>query len=439
MFDDAVRATNAELLDGIAEVMRDLPGVQMEVHGETGDVKEHEAEALLGRLAKYYGKAAKADAALLCDLLAANRAKACVAALVARGVPEERFFVTFKSRTGKVETTFVPHPYDADERADLRMGVSPTVAEFTVSASPPQQEVSLELVRSTFDLTLRLHDKHVGSAHWSSCLAVPSGVPVAVYHEAAGDVPLRDDLVVYDGEQRVEGDDLFYIGERYTFVVPHTIRTVRTSAEHHVHPSAPLVQLAVERPVRRVQLDLLATSTARQDAQAKEAREKVLKYLEDNDVIFNGAVEEETQRAGAEQSWNIYHLDEAVMADNWRTIDGIVAILQEYPEIACEVHGSTTRANSAPQLLAEHFKLDRTNDVQEIKWTCSRATARRRASRRSSRAACTPRASRSPSRGARARRRSTSSRACRTRRASPRCSRAGCPSGCCTSASPTTA
>ena len=55
------------------------------------------------------------------------------------------------------------------------------------------------------------------------------------------------------------------------------IRTVETSKDAVVHPSDALVKLPVERPVRRVQCDLLAVSTARQDAQAKEAREKVLK------------------------------------------------------------------------------------------------------------------------------------------------------------------
>ena len=51
---------------------------------------------------------------------------------------------------------------------------------------------------------------------------------------------------------------------------------------------------------------------------------------------------------------------------NVKTLDGIADILQQYPEISCEVLGQTTKNSKAEPLLAEFDQLDPVRDVQEV-------------------------------------------------------------------------
>ena len=51
---------------------------------------------------------------------------------------------------------------------------------------------------------------------------------------------------------------------------------------------------------------------------------------------------------------------------NVKTLDGIADILQQYPEISCEVLGQTTKNSKAEPLLAEFDRLDPVRDVQEV-------------------------------------------------------------------------
>ena len=51
---------------------------------------------------------------------------------------------------------------------------------------------------------------------------------------------------------------------------------------------------------------------------------------------------------------------------NVKTLDGIADILQQYPEISCEVLGQTTKNSKAEPQLAEFDRLDPVRDVQEV-------------------------------------------------------------------------
>ena len=104
--------------------------------------------------------------------------------------------------------------------------------------------------------------------------------------------------------------------------------------------------------------------------QVLEATAKVGRVMEENDVFFNGAREERTQQSalGVAQSWSIKHLDNAKYADNARTLDLIAKVLKQYPELFCEVKGTTSGAGKteADPNLARHFGLDATRDYARI-------------------------------------------------------------------------
>lgn len=58
---------------------------------------------------------------------------------------------------------------------------------------------------------------------------------------------------------------------------------------------------------------------------------RVREFMEKNDVHFNGAGDEGLPTA--EQAWNVDHLDSQVRVANRRTLQGIAAIMHEFPEV----------------------------------------------------------------------------------------------------------
>ena len=99
----AYHAQNEATLDGIAAILQEFEAVMLEVRGETGP-----AERAPQLLASHFGLDPKRDVQRVMDRLAEQRATACVAALVARGVAQERLYVTFQGRAGGVRTDFIP-------------------------------------------------------------------------------------------------------------------------------------------------------------------------------------------------------------------------------------------------------------------------------------------------------------------------------------------
>jgi Ca2+-binding EF-hand superfamily protein/outer membrane protein OmpA-like peptidoglycan-associated protein len=224
--------------------------------------------------------------------------------------------------------------------------------------------------------------------HWAACLPVPNGVPLSLLHRGAAPVTggsagrevVRS--VAYDGAVRVPAADLF-VGETYEVCIPETALNDAAQApvlvkDKAITPEGPsgecVVEVGVVRAARPVHLYLLGDNRRRQ---AEAARREVLKFMEDHDVYFPGAAEQVTNesRLGVAQAWNINHPDQAKRKANWATIEGIAQILRRYPDIPCEVLGTTTAAKAAPAKLADYFGLERERDVHDIMERLARSRA----------------------------------------------------------------
>eukprot|EP00965_Chrysotila_dentata_P097068 3208585-Pleurochrysis_carterae.AAC.1 len=140
-----------------------------------------------------------------------------------------------------------------------------------------------------------------------------------------------------------------------------------TAAE--VESRSTIVELPLQRARRPLQLHLKVDGEAlRRQKDILEAREEVKKFMVDHDVYFNGAAETATQNSelGTRQAWSINHLDEKKRKQNRETLRGIADILERFKGLGCEVQGSTTQATKAPQPLADYFKMDREEHVDQI-------------------------------------------------------------------------
>ena len=113
-----------------------------------------------------------------------------------------------------------------------------------------------------------------------------------------------------------------------------------------------------------------ARELGRRSLLAGEARKKVEAVMEENDVFFNGAREERTQQSalGIAQAYSVHHLVPAMRGKNETTLSLIAAILNEYPDLFCEVKGTTSGQGKreADPNLAKHFRLDATRDYKKI-------------------------------------------------------------------------
>ena len=92
-----------KVIDGIAAIMRDYDQITLEVHGETGPADHAPID-----LAAFFGLDRTKDVQRIMDRLAESRAEACRLALMKRGVPAERLFVSYKGRGGHIRTDFIP-------------------------------------------------------------------------------------------------------------------------------------------------------------------------------------------------------------------------------------------------------------------------------------------------------------------------------------------
>jgi len=108
---------------------------------------------------------------------------------------------------------------------------------------------------------------------------------------------------------------------------------------------------------------------ARVQEQARSALRSVMNFMEEHDVVFNGARNKiPSYRLGAAQTWSVYHVDEKRRASNLSTLDGIAKIMRQYPRISCEVQGMTRpfKDNAADEKLAEAFGLNAITDSSEV-------------------------------------------------------------------------
>ena len=73
------------------------------------------------------------------------------------------------------------------------------------------------------------------------------------------------------------------------------------------------------------------------------ALERVQELLKGNAIQFDGAGNKATQASpiGVPQAWSLDSLDAVKKGKNAATLDQLAAILKEYPELYCNLHGST--------------------------------------------------------------------------------------------------
>ena len=67
-----------------------------------------------------------------------------------------------------------------------------------------------------------------------------------------------------------------------------------------------------------------------------------------------------------EQSWNVDHTVGYVRGENLRILEEIAEVLEEYPELKCEIFGKTGKAISAPVPLAKEWRKHPIHDKREI-------------------------------------------------------------------------
>ena len=106
---DEKRRHNARVLDEIATHLIEYPDIGMQVHGRTADMPQGSAPK---PLAEWFGKRQREDMVELCELLAQQRAEACVTALIQRGISHSRLIATSSARSGVARTDFIPKPLE---------------------------------------------------------------------------------------------------------------------------------------------------------------------------------------------------------------------------------------------------------------------------------------------------------------------------------------
>ena len=109
------------------------------------------------------------------------------------------------------------------------------------------------------------------------------------------------------------------------------------------------------------------------EEQVRQARIAILEFMGENEIVFNGAGEPSLPHVS--QAWSVQHTSAAYERKNRVTIEGIARILQRFPLIACEVHGETGKAQSAPPNLAEHLHMDPIREVGAIMDALAKARA----------------------------------------------------------------
>ena len=99
--DADTKRANWETINGIATIMKKHPYLTWEVHGSTSLI----TGSAPWQLAKHHGVN---DARKIMDLLAKDRANACVTALATRGVPRSKLYPTGNGGEGGISVTFIP-------------------------------------------------------------------------------------------------------------------------------------------------------------------------------------------------------------------------------------------------------------------------------------------------------------------------------------------
>ena len=318
------------------------------------------------------------DREALAGRLAQNRAEAIVKALVDRGVAKERLAVGARASGHRTEMEVEPMDGLKEDEADLLFGVRPAWHEFTVTcpSSEPPQEVTLTPRRVPCTLTVKLRNRHHQTGHWSRCLPLPNGVPIAIEHER----------LALDRGRRGAGRRAPGGGHR------RRRPAVRQRAVQHqgVRDGALRRRRAPRHAARRLQRGdhparargaRISLWLETEDPRAKEERQVAEAaadpFMEGRTVHFNGAGDHNLPRI--EQAWSVdFMFDDTKRMKNLELLNGIADIMEHYPLLGLEVHGETV-SDVAPKLLADYYDLDPSATCSRSATSACTARARRRA------------------------------------------------------------
>ena len=91
-------------------------------------------------------------------------------------------------------------------------------------------------------------------------------------------------------------------------------------------------------------------------------------FREHNDVAFNGVAvpDDFPVPDDVAQAWSVAHTDPTKRAGNERALDGLAAILREFPSLGMEVRGTTGKSRIAPANLAAHYNMRPEEDVHAL-------------------------------------------------------------------------
>ena len=116
-----------------------------------------------------------------------------------------------------------------------------------------------------------------------------------------------------------------------------------------------------------------ASTTSSATEQAAQAKLKLLEFMGSHEIVFNGAGEPSLPSVG--QAWSVQHMSAGYARKNRECIKGVAQILLSLPKVACEVHGETGKAQSAPAKLAAHLRMDPVKDVAKVMDALAKARA----------------------------------------------------------------
>ena len=148
----SVAAANEETLLGIADILREYPGIHCVVHGETG-----RAMSAPEPLARFLRLDRSRDVKKCMDYLAEKRALACLEELVRLGIPRHQLGIQYKALGGNAQVAFVIDSVDEPPPAPIVRDVDRgEIDRLTRERDALQKEVD-ELKRK-----LRLESEHAG-------------------------------------------------------------------------------------------------------------------------------------------------------------------------------------------------------------------------------------------------------------------------------------
>ena len=142
--DPEQRSRNREGIAKVAQILLDYPELVCEIHGETSTPYNNVCDP---DLAGYFGKDPDTELQAVMDGLAHERAKACLEALVERGVPKRRLSVSYQGCSGQQRVSFMPSIDEnamavggGADRSDATSGLWSDVRESDASLAAAQAQ-----------------------------------------------------------------------------------------------------------------------------------------------------------------------------------------------------------------------------------------------------------------------------------------------------------